>query len=34
VLIGSLGIWPRFIEARFDGLLNQAMELIVRVHRA
>ncbi len=29
VLIGSLGVWPRFIEARFDGLLNRAMELVL-----
>jgi flagellar biosynthetic protein FliR len=34
VLIGSLGVWPRFIEARFDGLLNQAMELVLASHRA
>lgn len=34
VLIGSLGVWPRFIEARFDGLLQQAMKLIVAGHRA
>lgn len=34
VLIGSLGIWPRFIEARFDGLLNQAMQMVVSSHRA
>ncbi len=34
VLIGSLGIWPRFIEARFDGLLNQGMQLVLAAHRA
>jgi len=34
VLIGSLGIWPRFIEARFDGLLNQAMQMVIASHRA
>ncbi len=34
VLIGSLGVWPRFIEARFDGLLNQGMQLVVAAHRA
>lgn len=34
VLIGSLGVWPRFIEARFDGLLNQAMEMVLASHRA
>lgn len=34
VLIGSLGIWPRYIEARFSGLLDQAMQLVLsaRVH--
>lgn len=34
VLIGSLGVWPRFIEARFDGLLNRAMEMVIASHRA
>lgn len=34
VLIGSLGVWPRFIEARFDGLLNQGMQLVLAAHRA
>lgn len=34
VLIGSLAVWPRFVEARFGGLLNQAMELVVAAHRA
>jgi flagellar biosynthetic protein FliR len=34
VLIGSLGVWPRFIEARFDGLLHQAMEMVIASHRA
>ena len=29
VLVGSLGVWPRFIEARFTGLLNQAMQLVL-----
>lgn len=29
VMIGSLGVWPRFIEARFDGLLGQAMQLVM-----
>ncbi|HEX4020062.1 MAG TPA: flagellar biosynthetic protein FliR [Acidobacteriaceae bacterium] len=29
VLIGSLGVWPRYIEARFTGLLNQAMQLVM-----
>ncbi len=33
VLIGSLGVWPRFIEARFDGLLNQAVGLVLASHR-
>lgn len=33
VLIGSLGIWPRFIEAHFETLLNQAMHLTVASHR-
>jgi flagellar biosynthetic protein FliR len=28
VLIGSLALWPRFIEARFDGLLDLAERLI------
>ena len=28
VLIGALGIWPRYIEARFDALLNAAMQMI------
>jgi len=28
VLIGSLALWPRFIEARFDGLLDLAQRLI------
>lgn len=28
VLIGSLALWPRFIEARFDGLLNFAEKLL------
>ncbi len=34
VLIGSLGIWPRYIEAHFDTLLNQAMHLVVASRRA
>ena len=29
VLIGSLGIWPRYIEARFNGLLNPAMQMVL-----
>ncbi len=28
VLTGSLALWPRFIEARFDGLLDLAQRLI------
>ena len=28
ILIGSLALWPRFIEARFAGLLDQAERLI------
>jgi flagellar biosynthesis protein FliR len=28
VLAGSLALWPRFIEARFDGLLDLAQRLI------
>jgi flagellar biosynthetic protein FliR len=28
ILIGSLALWPRFIEARFDGLLDLAERLI------
>lgn len=28
VLIGSLSLWPRFIEARFDALLDLAQHLI------
>ena len=28
VLIGSLALWPRFIEARFAGLLDAATELL------
>jgi flagellar biosynthetic protein FliR len=34
VLIGSLGIWPRFIEAHFDALLNQAMQMTIASHGA
>lgn len=34
VLIGSLGVWPRFIEAHFDMLLQRAMELVISAHRA
>jgi flagellar biosynthesis protein FliR len=30
VLIGSLALWPRFIEARFSGLLDCAQELMRR----
>lgn len=33
VLIASLGIWPRYIEAHFDTLLNQAMQLVVASRR-
>jgi flagellar biosynthetic protein FliR len=29
VLIGALGIWPRYIEARFDALLNAAMQMVL-----
>jgi flagellar biosynthesis protein FliR len=29
VLIGSLALWPAFLEARFDGLLNGAQGLLV-----
>jgi flagellar biosynthetic protein FliR len=28
ILIGSLALWPRFIEARFAGLLDLAERLI------
>jgi flagellar biosynthetic protein FliR len=28
ILIGSLALWPRFIEARFGGLLDLAERLI------
>jgi flagellar biosynthetic protein FliR len=28
LLAGSLALWPRFIEARFDGLLDLAEGLI------
>ncbi len=28
VLIGSLSLWPRFIEARFSGLLDSAQMLV------
>ena len=28
ILIGSLALWPRFIEARFAGLLDMAERLI------
>jgi flagellar biosynthetic protein FliR len=28
ILTGSLALWPRFIEARFDGLLDLAQRLI------
>jgi flagellar biosynthetic protein FliR len=28
LLTGSLALWPRFIEARFDGLLDLAEHLI------
>lgn len=30
VLIGSLALWPRFIEARFSGLLNLAERLVTQ----
>jgi flagellar biosynthetic protein FliR len=30
VLIGSLALWPSFIEARFDGLLNAAGRLLAQ----
>jgi flagellar biosynthesis protein FliR len=29
VLIGSLALWPAFLEARFDGLLNSAQGLLL-----
>ncbi|MGA8043768.1 MAG: flagellar biosynthetic protein FliR [Terracidiphilus sp.] len=29
LLAGSLALWPRFIEARFDGLLDLAQRMIV-----
>jgi flagellar biosynthetic protein FliR len=28
ILMGSLALWPRFIEARFDGLLDMAERLL------
>ena len=28
LLLGSLALWPRFIEARFAGLLDLAQQLI------
>jgi flagellar biosynthetic protein FliR len=28
LLMGSLALWPRFIEARFSGLLDLAERLI------
>ena len=28
VLIGSMAVWPRFIESHFDGLLNYAQALL------
>ena len=28
VLAGSLALWPRFIEARFAGLLDLAQQLV------
>jgi flagellar biosynthetic protein FliR len=28
VLIGSLALWPHFMEARFTGLLDSAAELV------
>ena len=28
LLTGSLALWPRFIEARFDGLLDLAEKLL------
>ena len=34
ILVGSLAVWPRFIEARFDGLLHQGMQLVLASHRA
>jgi flagellar biosynthetic protein FliR len=35
LLTGSLALWPRFIEARFSGLLDLAQRLIaVPEHRA
>ncbi|HWA94497.1 MAG TPA: flagellar biosynthetic protein FliR [Terracidiphilus sp.] len=29
ILLGSLALWPRFIQARFDGLLDLAQQLLV-----
>jgi len=28
ILLGSLALWPRFIEARFSGLLDMAERLV------
>jgi flagellar biosynthesis protein FliR len=28
VLVGSLALWPAFFEARFDGLLNSAQQML------
>lgn len=33
ILLGSLALWPRFIEARFAGLLDMA-ERLIAVHTA
>jgi len=34
LLGGSLALWPRFIEARFSGLLDMAERLIATPHAA
>jgi flagellar biosynthetic protein FliR len=34
ILAGSLALWPRFIEARFAGLLDLAEQLISSPARA
>lgn len=34
ILLGSLALWPRFIEARFSGLLDMAERLVATHARA
>jgi flagellar biosynthetic protein FliR len=34
LLIGSLALWPRFIEARFSSLLDMAERLIAQGGRS